>query len=168
MHAALVMLRWDVHWGVPMPSIMTSNWINVQPGDPAFVIATNVCDWFELGSKQGADYWLEGQIVGNDEFLFNGRLFLPEAAVGGTIIDSFPHGPAPRGWVKRPRADDLGYDLVSQDGIVLFGYRVENHLCVVTVNLYAADGGLVAESLPNEFRLHRHPAMIGRGGIHFA
>jgi hypothetical protein len=60
---------------------------------------------------------------------------------------------------------------------VLFGYRVvpvlvpgknvESKLCFVSVNIYDTSGALVAESLPNEFRLHNHPATIGRGGISF-
>src|SRR5438105_1799485 len=159
-----------------MPSIMRDNWINVRPGDPAFVIATNICEWFELGARQGTDYWLEAQIVGEGEFLFNGQLFLPSVAEEGTLIDNFPKGPTPQGWTKRPRVDGAGYEL-EKDGTVLFGYRVvatpipgrnvESRLCFVTVNLYDAKGGLVAESLPDEFRLHRHPAKIGRGGIHF-
>jgi hypothetical protein len=59
----------------------------------------------------------------------------------------------------------------------LFGYRVASYLVaglqkesligLVTVNIYAADGGLVAESLPNQFVLLRHPATIGRGETYF-
>lgn len=84
-----------------MPAIMSRNWINVRPGDPAFTVGTNICDWFELGTKAGADYWLEGQIVGEGEYLFNGRLFLPGVTEAGTLIDNFPKGPTPKGWTKR-------------------------------------------------------------------
>jgi hypothetical protein len=80
---------------------MSRNWINVRPGDPAFTVGTNICDWFELGTKAGADYWLEGQIVGEGEYLFNGRLFLPGVTEAGTLIDNFPKGPTPKGWTKR-------------------------------------------------------------------
>jgi len=153
---------------------MRENWINVRPGDPAFLIGTNICEWFELGTRQGTDYWLQAEIVGNGEFLFNGRLFLPGRVDSGTIIDNFLKGPAPTGWTRRQRGDGQGYDLISNSD-VLFGYRVvptpipgrnvASHLCFVTVNIYDGKGRLVAESLPDEFRLHRHPAQIGRGGI---
>jgi hypothetical protein len=159
-----------------MPGIMSGNWINVRPGDPALSIGTNVCEWFELGNRAGSDYWLEAAIVGGNEFLFNGRIFLANGSAAGTVIDNFPKGPTPNGWTKRPRADGTGYELVS-DGTVLFGYRVvgvpipgrstASSICFVTVNIYNSKGELVAESLPDEFRLHKHPATIGRGGIRF-
>jgi hypothetical protein len=61
-----------------MPDIAApSDWFNVRPGDPAFIIGANACDWFDLGVREGTDYWLEGEIVNGTEFLFNGRLFLP-------------------------------------------------------------------------------------------
>src|ERR1041385_6903734 len=152
-----------------MPSIMRANWINVVPGNPAFAIGTNVCDYFDLGNRQGSDYWLEGQIVGLGEFLFNGRIFIPGVSEAGTLIDNFPKAPAPKGWTKRPRPDGTGYELVS-DGKTLFGYRVvttqipgtaaNTPRCFGAVSIYTAKGELVAESLPDEFRLHRHPATI--------
>jgi hypothetical protein len=130
---------------------------------------------FELGTRDSQDYWLEGHIVGDGEFLFNGRLFVPGIAQGGTVIDNFPKGPAPGGWTKRQLADSDGYELVS-NGSVLFGYRVvpfpqgdvETHLCIVTANIYDSGGEVVAESLPDELRLYKGPAQIGRGGIRFA
>ena len=151
-----------------MPTTLARNWINVRPGDPAFVVATNVCDWFELGNRDGDDYWLEGNIVGEGEFVFNGRLFLPGSSVSGTLIDNFPKGPTPEGWAKHIHPDHDGYQLVSQDGTVLFEYAVKERLCMVTVNIYAADGGLVAESLLDQFNIHRHPVKFGRGGIYLA
>jgi hypothetical protein len=161
-----------------MTSVITpSNWLNVRPGDAVFIIGTNACDWFDLGVRGGADYWLEGEIVNGTEFLFNGRLFLPTPGQGVTIIDNFPKGPIPDGWTKQSRVDCTGYDLVSQNGTILFGYRAASYLVagpqtvsligLVTVNIYAADGGLVAESLPDQFVLLRHPATIGRGETYF-
>ena len=136
----------------------------VRQGDAAIEIATNLTNWFELGTQAGDDYWLEGNIVGGSEFLFNGRLFLPNGA-GGTIIDNFPRNAAPAGWTKRQRVDGEGYELVSPNNIVLFGYRVVDRICHVEVNIYAADRGIVAESLADEFRIYRPPMRIGRGGI---
>ena len=120
---------------------------------------------------------MEGEIVDGAEFIFNARLFLLTPGHGGTILDNFPKGPIPDGWTKRSRIDGTGYDFVSQNGSVLLGYRAANYLlaglqaesliCLVTVNVYAADGGLVAESLPDQFALLRHPATIGRGETYF-
>ena len=147
---------------------MSGNRFNVMPGQPAFTVASNLCDYFELGAKAGTDHWLEAQIIAT-EFLFNGRLHLPQNGGSGTIIDNFPKGPAPAGWTKRQRAHGAGYELISTSGITLFGYEVlPGNVCKVTVNLYAEDGGLVAESTRNDFVIYRRPAMIGRGGIRIA
>jgi hypothetical protein len=149
---------------------LQGNVINVRPGAPAFLIGTNLCDCFELGARDGSDFWLEGTIVGNGEFLFNGRLYLPPSDDGpqsepGIIIDSFPKGPTPNGWTKRPRPDGDGYELVADDGTVLFGYRVEGRICLVTTKLYSSGGQVVAEASGDSFRIHKGPAQIGRGGI---
>lgn len=147
-------------------STFRRNLFNVQAGQPALEIATNLCDWLELGTREGTDYWLEGQIVNGGEFLFNGRLFIPNSGnAAGTVIDNFPKSAAPQGWTKRPRADGNGYELVSSDGTILFGYRVDGRICHVTASIYAADGDIVAESTPSEFRVYRPPMKIGRGGV---
>jgi hypothetical protein len=43
-------------------------------------------------------------------------------------FDNFPKGPIPDGWTKRPRVDGTGYDLVSLNGAILFGYRAASYL----------------------------------------
>ena len=70
--------------------VMRNNWINVRPGQRAFNVLTNMCDYFQIGRPDDDDVWLEGQIV-EGEFLFNGRLYLHNGQVG-TVIDSFPKG----------------------------------------------------------------------------
>lgn len=85
-------------------NLMKGNLINVKPGGPAFEIATNLCDWFNLGRQEGTDYWLQGELAAGTEFLFNGRLFHPDSGAAGTIIDNFPKGATPYGWVKHPQS----------------------------------------------------------------
>src|SRR3990167_5895442 len=120
-----------------MASRMSRNLINVRPGDPAFLISTNLCDYFELGDRAGVDYWLEGLIVGPPpEFVFNGRIYV-KGHGQGTIIDNFPRGPTPSGWTKRALLNGNGYELVSGNE-TLFGFEeLPGHICRVTVNLYA-------------------------------
>jgi hypothetical protein len=136
----------------------------VRQGDPALEIATNLTNWFELGNRSGDDYWLEGVVVGESDFVFNGRLFLPNGPAG-TLIGNFPKNAVPNGWIKRPRVDGEGYELVSPDGVIIFGYRIENRICHMAVNIYASDGEIVAESTSNEFRIYRPPLKIGRSGV---
>jgi hypothetical protein len=148
-----------------MPSVNAGNWVNVAPGDPAFNIMSNMCDFFELGAKTGDDLWLVGEIIGPErEFIFNGRLFLSDGRVG-TVIDSFPRS-VPKGWTRRQALAAEGYDLVDDNGDVLFGYRVDaNHVCHVTVNLYRADGSLAAHGGQAGLVTHGLSVRIGRGGI---
>lgn len=136
-------------------------------GGPAFAVASDRYDYFELGERKGDGHWLEASVI-DGEFNFNGRIFLPASSgeqASGTIIDNFPKGPAPSGWEQHRQVDRQGYKLISKNGKVLFGYVVDGAVCRVTVNIYAADGGLVAESGDTDLIIHRGPAMLGRGGI---
>src|SRR4051794_29182368 len=108
-----------------MALTLSGNSVGYRPGAPCFIVASDRYDYFRLGLPDGEDYFLEGRIAPGPEFVFNGRLFIPGIADPGVIIDSFPKGPVPSGWVKRPRMDDAGYELASRDtGKVLFGFRV--------------------------------------------
>jgi hypothetical protein len=80
--------------------LMQGNLFNVRPGEPAFNVHTNLCDYFQIGQRIGDDLWLEGQIIGpENEFVFNGRLFSKNGHVG-TILDNFPKASAPEGWTR--------------------------------------------------------------------
>lgn len=106
-------------------------------------------------------------MVGPDkEFLFNGRLFLPGHRQPGTVIDNFPKGPAPHGWEKRQLVHTPGYELLDPStNVVLFGFEEIERVCHVTTNIYDGAGTLIAETLSDNFLVHRGPAMVGRGGI---
>ncbi len=82
---------------------------------------SNLCDYFEIGNRQGDDVWLEGLIV-EGEFLFSGRLYLHDGSMG-TIIDTFPKGPTLEGWSQRRRTDSEGYELVDPRGETIFSYE---------------------------------------------
>jgi hypothetical protein len=107
-------------------------------------------------------------MVGPDkEFLFNGRLFLPGYGQAGTVIDNFPKGPTPHGWKKLQRVDRSGYQLLDQvSNTVLFGFEEIDNVCHVTTNIYDDFGALIAETLSDNFLVHRGPAMVGTRGIY--
>ncbi|MPZ58425.1 MAG: hypothetical protein GEU91_18420 [Rhizobiales bacterium] len=143
--------------------VVRGNYFGVTPNGPAIEIATNLCDWFELGQRTGSGHWLEAQIVADGEFLFNGRLFI-RGRTAGTIIDNFPRS-SPAGWTRRQLAQGEGYELVADDGTVVFGYRVNGRICHVTANIFDTSGEIVAESSDDEFRIYQPPMSIGRGGV---
>jgi hypothetical protein len=168
-----------------MPAIIGHNRINIRSGEPCFIIGHNLVDMFEIGRppRPGQPplpartaYWLVAERVGEEaEFSFNGCLFTGEGDIRGTIIDNFPKGPVPEGWVRRQKVDVEGYELIREsDGKVLFGYEVippdpatdRGRTCLVTANIYDEFGDLVAETTQHNFRVHRGPASLGRGGIY--
>ncbi|MGY8664146.1 hypothetical protein Q3C01_17515 [Bradyrhizobium sp. UFLA05-109] len=57
---------------------MKGNRINVRPDDPAFSVATNLCDWFELGERAGQGHWLEGAV----SYLMVGFFYQAKAITG--------------------------------------------------------------------------------------
>ncbi len=168
-----------------MPAIIGHNRINIQSGEPCFIIGDNQVDMFVLGNPPWPDrppqpdqtaYWLVAERAGEDmEFIFNGCLFTGEGGDHGTIIDNFPKGPEPQGWIRRQNVDIEGFDLIREsDGTVLFGYEVippdpatnRGRTCHVTANIYNEIGVLVAETTQHDFRVHSGPASLGRGGIY--
>lgn len=144
---------------------LVRNSCNWQPGMRGFDLLTNMCDYFEIGSKAGEDVWLEGQMVGPDgEYLFNGRLF-HRGGHGGVVIDSFPKA-VPDGWTKRPSLDGDGYDLIDDQGELIFGYRIRpDGVCAVSLSLYKEDGTVAATSGQGGLVIEGVQAMIGRNGI---
>jgi hypothetical protein len=108
---------------------------------------------FRLGERGQTGYLLDAERVGPEkEFIFNGLLFVNGVSEAGTVIDSFPKAPPPKGWVKRIRLDETGYELVDpQSRTVLFGYTVLQNAYHVTTNIYDEHGRLVAESRGSEF-----------------
>lgn len=147
-------------------AIITGQNRMVPIGQPAFNVLSNICDYFELGTREGMDLWLEGDIVGPEgEFVFNGRLFLPDGRAG-TVIDNFPKGPVESGWTTRRSLNHDGYELVDQNNEVIFAFRVdENKLCHVVVNLYRADGVLAAHGGQDSLVTKGISVRIGRNGI---
>jgi hypothetical protein len=150
-----------------MAVIMSKNRINVRPGDRCFVASSNLCDFFQIGDNS-TSYLLIAEMIGPDkEFLFNGRLFLPGHTNHGTVIDNFPKAAAPQGWVKRQRIATPGYELVDPSSdIILFGFEEIDNVCHVIANVYDESGVVIAETLADNFIVHRPPAIIGTGGIH--
>lgn len=146
-----------------MSNLFAGNWIGVRPGDPAFNVLSNMCDYFEIGQRDGDDVWLEGQIV-QGEFIFNGRLYLQGGQMG-TVIDNFPKGPVQNGWSQRRRLDGDGYELLDQNGERVFAYQIRDNVCLVDMALYNATGELAAHSGQGGFVVHVKPVRMGRHGI---
>lgn len=135
-----------------------------------FDLGTTLCPYFEIGDAIGTDIWLEGQLVGpEEEYLFNGRLFVPGIIGSGTIIDNFPKSPAPSGWYIRKHVDEEGYDLINQaDEQVLFGYRTVGNTCLVTTNLYTRSGSLIVRVTTLGLEVRGVQLRLGRHGIQMA
>lgn len=151
-----------------MPIEMSGN-IIISGERRMFNIASNIVPYFEIGELPDTKYFLKGETVGPDEeFLFNGVLFLQDGDKSGKIIDNFPKGPIPKGWTKEPLVDAEGYKLTDNNtGAIIFGYRVIEQICYVITNVYNENGIVIAEANGNNLLIHKGPALIGRNGFRF-
>lgn len=137
-----------------MQNIMRGNRVtNLLGIDRGFKVASNTVDYFEIGALPHTKYFLKGEMVGPDEeFLFNGILFLPDVSKSGMIIDNFPKGPLPKGWTKEPLVDAEGYSLTDdKTGTIIFGYRTIENICYVITNIYDENGIIMAETAGDDF-----------------
>jgi hypothetical protein len=155
---------------MPILTLRNNRVVNLLGGGRGFNVASNLVPNFEIGelphegtNRLGTTYFLKGEMVGPDEeFLFNGVLFLPDASKSGTIIDNFPKGPTPKGWTMEPLIDAEGYKLRdNKTGAIIFGYQVIENVCHVITNIYDDNGVLIAEATVNDFLIHRAPARCG-------
>ena len=145
-----------------MGNLIKNSSFGVRPGDAAFSVLTNKCDYFRIGTEHGDDVWLEGKIVEGD-FIFNGRIFMHNGE-GGTVIDNFPKGPAPEGWTREPRTDGDGYTLRDPRGELVFSYKVHGKTCVVDLDLYRSNGQPAVHGGQGGLVVNV-PMMLGRGGL---
>ena len=132
-----------------------------------FYFGSSLTPYFEIGQQSGTEVWLEGALAGpEEEFVFNGRLFVPGHHQVGTVIDNFPVGPAPAGWFIRKHVDNDGYDLVRPvTNEVLFGYIVRGNMCYVTTNLYSQSGKLVVRATSDGLEISGIALKLGHHGI---
>ena len=134
-----------------------------------FRLASNKMQYFEIGARQSDTAWLEGIVTPagrRDEFLFNGRIYVPGVEARVVQFESFPKGPAPAGWRIIQHAADGGHDLVSiETGDAIFGYKVDDGVCVITTNIYGSSSELWAETADDDLLIHRGPARLGRHGL---
>src|ERR1700730_10508534 len=134
-----------------MPIAMSGNRANIFGDARGVNVASNIVNYFEVGESPRTKYFLRGEMAGPDnDFLFNGILFLPDGAGSGTIIDNFPKGPIPKGWTKHPYVDGEGYKLThTETGKIIFGYQTIENVCHVTTNVYNENGMIIAETKGN-------------------
>ena len=139
--------------------------INVEPGEPCFLVGNALCDRFSIGLEGETEFFLRGEVVGG-AFAFAGLLFLPGAYASGVALVDFPKGAPPPGWLVTPLADGEGHALISRrSGETLFAYRVEAGVCRVVTSLYDETGACVAAASEDGFTVLRGPARLGSSGI---
>lgn len=118
----------------------------VVSGEAAFDLMSNRCDFFEIGEEAGEDVWLQGVVAGDEgqeEFVFNGRLFSKNGG-SATLIDGFPKSDPPAGWSKHPDINGDGWELRDEAGETVFGFSKVDNICFVKLGLHNADGAFAA------------------------
>lgn len=143
-----------------MPIHMSGNYIFVGPGQKHYVVASNFTNYFEIGTRSVTAYYLEGRIE-NNEFIVNGRLFVPGCNDWCEIRNNMPTGGlctkivTPHGY----RIDDSSGNTILELSAPPNGLQ-----CIVSGKIFDSNGEIVAAGDSAGLNINRGPAVIGKSG----
>ena len=141
-----------------MSVVMKGNYIFVQPGQKAFMIASNFTNYLELGAKGITDYYLEAKVE-NDEFIINAKIYDPQNKEFCIVTNNFPEKSD-----FRKEMTPNGYCIFSKTGVLLLGIEANAEICYLKGKIYNISGEVVAEEKNEDYMIYRGPATIGKLG----
>jgi hypothetical protein len=146
-----------------MPIISTGGSRSAGFKGRGFHVAGTLTPSFRI---QGTQAFLVGEMVGpEEEFLFQAQLFAATPTAPATVIDNFPKATPPTGFYQERVPDIDGYRLVDEKtGQTLFGFKVENSICLVTTVLYDRNGAIIGQNINNDFVLLGGSVRFGQTG----
>jgi hypothetical protein len=142
-----------------VPITMRGNWLFVQPGDPAYKVASNYTNYLELGTPGQTAYHLVARIE-EGEFLVTAQLVNP---ADGTvqIVDNFPE--TSEGLERRMTS--TGYQIVGPSGNLVLGIELlDERTCLLRGTIVDKSGEVVAKDEGDDFLVFRGPAILGKAG----
>lgn len=139
---------------------MAGNYMFVRPDQKHFIVASNFTNYFEIGDKSSTQYYLEARVE-DDEFLVNGRLYVPGCEDWCEIADNLPTGgPCAKTVLQNGyRVEDSNGDLILEILVSQNGLQ-----CNISGTVYDENGTVVADGGSNGFDIHHGPAVIGKSG----
>lgn len=141
-----------------MSVLMRGNYIFVQPGQKAFMVASNFTNYIEIGAKGITDFYLEAKVE-NDEFIINAIIYDPKSKEFCRIINNFPEKSD-----FRKEMTLYGYNIFSKTGELLLGIEAQGEVCYLNGKIYSANEEVIAERKDNDYLIYRGPATIGKSG----
>ncbi len=141
---------------------LRGNYLFVEEGQKAFVVAMNFTNYLELGVRAVTQYYLEARIENND-FLIDAVLLDQR---GNFLCELVRNKPKPnRGNGKIYRKTAYGFSIVNeQDQSHIFGVRIRQNRCLLEGIIYDGKGEVVAKSQGVDFLVYQGPAAIGKSG----
>jgi hypothetical protein len=140
---------------------ISGTYLAVQPGEPAYKVASNFTNYVELGARGRTDYYLEARID-DGRFVVDAVLQDPSTGRAVNVEDNVP---TDSGVTRRDRPD--GFDIVNGTGHVLLGLDIDGPVAHLRGRITTAAGEVVAEDDADDFLVHRGPMVLGRSdGAH--
>lgn len=145
-------------------TVLRGNYIFVDPGQKAFLAASNYTNYVLLGEQSLNSFWLEASIE-NDEFVVSANLF----DVSGRRVCELNRNDA-RGVeadIHLRHIDVGGYEILSGDGTLILRLALkegEPNVCILQGHFYSSTGELVAEGDDQDLRIYKGPAVLGKSG----
>lgn len=143
-------------------AILKGNYIFTQPGQQAFLAASNYVNYVLLGDPAQRSFYLEARID-KGEFLISGRLYRKD---GSLLCEIYDNRVKDASRCKIVPIRPGGYELRTPEGEVHLRLRVkpEQNVCLIQGTLYDDSGSLVAEGNEEDFRIYKGPAILGKFG----
>jgi len=145
-----------------MPIVLRGSHIFTQPGQQAFLAASNYVNYILLGDPARGSFYLEARID-KAEFLLSGRLYRKDGGLVCEIRDNRVKDPGP---CKVAPIKPGGYELRTPEGAVPLRLRLkpDQNVCLIQGTFYDESGDLVAEGDEEDLRIYKGPAILGKSG----
>lgn len=143
-------------------TILRGNYIFTEPGQKAFLAASNFVNYFSLGDPTKQSFYLEGKIE-DGEFLLSGRLYRED---GQFLCEIHNNRVAQGPGCKIVSIKPGGYEIRGSEGQVHLRLvlKPEHNVCIVQGKLYDDTGHVVAEGDGQDLRIYKGPAILGKSG----
>jgi hypothetical protein len=140
---------------------MSGTYLLVQPGEPAYKVASNFTNYVQLGVRGSTDYYFEARID-DGRYVIDANLWDPSAERTVTVEDNHPTD------VDVTRTDrSNGFDIVDGTGHVVLGLDVVDLVAHLRGRIVTPTGDVVAEDDGDDFLIHHGPMVLGRSdGTH--
>jgi len=143
--------------------VLRENYIFTQPGQQAFLAASNYVNYILLGDPGKRSFYLEGRID-KGQFLISGRLYRKD---GSMLCEIDNNRVKEASGCKVVPIKPGGYELRTPEDEVHLRLRLrpDENVCLIQGSFYDDSGTLLAEGNERDLRIYKGPAILGKLGF---